>query len=135
MQSQRELLEDFAVVGRLSVESSETQGLGMRQGPNFCGRGHSMNVQVDNLDNVTSGSESHPGAALGSLDSQLCLGCGSNLELSKILPCVWQVAVHSTSQGGEEGERPQTHVLLQSWIQPLPSTIPPPVTAVSQGLV
>lgn len=83
-----------------------------------------MNVQVDNLDNVTPEPESHTRAAWESLDSQLGLGCGRNLELSKILPCVLQMAVHSTSQGGEEAERSQTHVLLQSWVQPLPSTIP-----------
>ena len=60
MQNQRELLEDFAVAGKLSVESSETQRLGIRQGPNFCAH----NVQVDNLDNVSLGSGTH-GSSFG----------------------------------------------------------------------
>lgn len=72
-----------------------------------------MNGHVDNPDSVTPGSEAHMGAALESLGSQLCLGCGRNLELSRILPRLLEVAALSTSQGGEDAESRWTHALAK----------------------
>lgn len=93
-----------------------------------------MNVQVDNLDNVTPEPESHTRAAWESLESQLGLGCGRNLELSEILPCLADgCAQHQT--GWRRGRKTPDSCALAKLDPASSQRYSPPVRAVCQGLM